>query len=75
MQCHLYYRPYRPAGMHFDGQWDSEQPEGWYVFANVDIIVPIIKWMNETKVNYKIANNWIIITKESDAAMFKLRWT
>ena len=74
MQCHLYYRPYRPAGIHCGDQWSPEQPEGWYVFANVNIIVPVIKWMNETKVDYKITNDWIIITKESDAAMFNLRW-
>lgn len=81
MNIQLDYRPYRPAGYTDDlgiiadkNQWIKEQPAGWYVFANVDIINPMIKWMHETGINYKIANKWIIVPKDEDAAMVQLRW-
>lgn len=81
MNLQLYYKPYRPASYTDDlgiiadrNQWVEEQPAGWYVFANVDIINPMIRWMRETGVNYKIANKWIIVPTDGDAAMVKLRW-
>lgn len=77
----MHYRPYRPAGFTDDlgiiadqNQWIAEQPAGWYVFANVDIINPMIKWMIEVGVDFKVANNWIIVPRDDDAAMVQLRW-
>ena len=81
MNLQLHYRPYRPSGYTDDlgiiadrNQWVNEQLAGWYVFANIDIIVPMIKWMVEVGVDFKIKNNWIIVPKDEDAAMVKLRW-
>lgn len=82
MNIEIEYREYRPGGYTDDlgiiadrNRWLPEQPAGWHVFIKHYEWYEIREWMDNNNIQYEPYFSSIILFKESDVVLFKLRWT
>lgn len=81
MHAGLHYRSYRPGGWTDDlgiiadrNQYVSAQMPGWYFWPGYKEWDEIHPWLNENGIEYSVSGPNVIIHKDEDALLFKMRW-